>query len=149
MRRVGPRAKRRITWVAGAVVAAAVVGAAFHFAVSDRSSGSPKPDARRWNQSVGVSYGDSAAPVQTKVGSPTSKQGACWIYDAKDHTVHGAFLGDLADRLRYCFGEGPAGGRAVTAIEVYVIRHYDPMRKKWYPGGWNHAVVVMAAPSTS
>ncbi len=100
------------------------------------------------DQSVGIAYGDSSEQVMAKVGSPTQKQGACWIYNAKAHTVHGAYLGEFADGVRYCFGDGPAGDKAVTAIQVHVIPH-TKLDGKWYPGGWNHAVTVLATPPAS
>jgi hypothetical protein len=96
------------------------------------------------DQSAGVSYGDSTAMVHTKVGSPTTVQRACWVYEAKAHTVNGTYLGEFADAVMYCFGAGPAGGRAVTAIEVHVTPH-TKLDGKWYPGGWNHAVYVLSA----
>jgi len=131
-------------------VAAALIGAALHFVGSNGSSGSGNSDepAQTENQSVGVSYGDSAAKVRAKVGTPTRNQGVCWINDAKAHTVDGAYLGEFADAVRYCFGEGPAGGKAITAIEVHLIPH-TLLNKKWYPGGWNHATVVSPAPPPS
>lgn len=128
----------------------AVIGAGFHFLSSNSSSTASESAAsaaqgQPENQSVGVSYGDSSAQVLAKVGSPMKKQAACWIYSTKAHTVHGAYLGKFADGLRYCFGDGPAGGKAVSAIEVHIIPHTQ-LNGKWYPGGWNHAVVVLVAP---
>jgi hypothetical protein len=130
------------------VVVVAVIGAGFHLLGSDSSSTASDTAAAQShpeNQSVGVSYGDSPAQVLAKVGSPTKKQAACWIYSAKAHTVRGAYLGKFTDALRYCFGDGPAGGKAVSAIEVHIVPHTQ-LDGKWYPGGWNHAVVVLAAP---
>lgn len=133
------RAKRRLTWVAAAG-GIAVIGAAFHFLDSDGASGPRGSDAasaqrRALDQSVGVSYGDSSRQVLARVGSPTGKQGTCWIYRATANTVHGAYLGKFEDGVRYCFGDGPAGGRAVTAIEVHVVPH-TKLDGTWYPGGW-------------
>lgn len=150
---MGPRAKRRLAPVGVAAAAVAVIGAAFEFLDSDGSSGVRTSDAapaqgESMNQSVGVSYGDSSAQVLEQVGSPTKKQGTCWIYSASANTAHGAYLGKFADGVRYCFGDGPAGGKAVTAIEVHITPH-TKLDGKWYPGGWNHAVVVMPPPPPS
>ncbi len=145
---MGARARRRRIWTTGAVAAVAVGGGAFHFVGSHGSSGSRTPSAPAENQSVGVSYGDSSPRVLARVGAPTKRKSGCWIYDAKAHTVNGAYLGEFADGVRYCFGEGPAGGTAVTAIEVHLIPH-TLLNGKWYPGGWNHATVLSAAPPPS
>ena len=141
---VGPRATRRLGWVLGTGIAVAAAIAAPHFFGSDSSTGSrdsaestpPRQDFGARNG--GVAYGDAPKQVLAKVGSPTKKRGACWIYSANRSNGH-YIIGKFVDRLRYCFGDGPAGGKAVTAIDVHIIPHTLPT-KKWYPGGWNHAM---------
>ena len=126
-----------------------MIGAAFHFLGSDDASrartAGASPSQRPENQSVGVAYGDPSSKVLSTVGSPTKKQGACWIYKAKSHSVSGSYIGKFSDSLRYCFGEGPAGGEAVTAIEVHIVPH-TMLDGKWYPGGWNQATTYTPAP---
>ena len=152
MSAMGHRARRRLTWVSVAVVAGAVMGAALRFIASNSSPGTtsraPGSQSQTIDQSVGVAYGDSAGQVLAKVGSPTMKQRTCWIYNANAHVVRGAYLGQFADGVRYCFGDGPAGGKAVSVIDVHVTPH-TKLDGKWYPGGWNHAVTIMASPPAS
>lgn len=144
---MGPRTKRRLAWLAATVVALAVVVGAFqHFSVS-RGSGNSGGSATHRRLEVGaqsgrIAYGATPRQVLTTLGAPTKKQGACWSYSAKAHTINGEYLGDVVDGLRYCFSDGPTGGKVVANIYEHIIAHRLPT-KKWYPGGWNPAMTLM------
>jgi hypothetical protein len=130
--------------VVGTGAGLAVAVAVLHFLGPDSSSGSRNSgDAASAGQDFGaqnggVAYGDDPKHVLAKVGPPTKKQGACWIYSPSGSNSQ-YVIGKFVDGVRYCFGDGPAGGKAVTAIDVHIIPHTLPT-KKWYPGGWNHAM---------
>jgi hypothetical protein len=135
------------TRVIGIVVALVVFGGViYHARNASHTSPSAAASSHRQlevgEQNGGVAYGDSAAQVMTKVGSPATKHGSCWSYSARAHTVNGEYLGPFVDGLRYCFGDGPAGGSVVTAIYEHIVAHTLPSGK-WYPGGWNYAMTLM------
>ena len=94
-------------------------------------------------QNGGIAYGDTRNLVRAKLGAPSDKQRGCWTYHAATHSFHGEYLGQFVDGLRYCFGDGPAGGTVVTAIYEHIVPHRLPTNK-WYPGGWNHAMYLMS-----
>ena len=135
------------SWLIGIVVALAVVGGViYHGRGSGHASSAAGVKQRRLDvgkQNGGIAYGDDAKQVMAKVGSPKTKQGACWSYQTKSNIVNGEYLGQFVDGLRYCFGDGPVGGKVVTAIYEHIVAHTLPSGK-WYPGGWNHAMVLMS-----
>jgi hypothetical protein len=93
-------------------------------------------------QSGRIAYGATPKQVLTALGPPTTKHAGCWTYPAENHTINGEYLGDVVDALRYCFGDGPAGGQVVTTIHEHLIPHRLP-NKKWYPGGWGGVMTLM------
>jgi hypothetical protein len=98
-----------------------------------------------------VAYGDTAEQVLAKLGAPTKKQSACWIYDAPGHTLNGEFLGKVIDGAKFCFADGPAGGMAISTIYEHLI----PSAAATVPpgqrpaGGWIHAFNINGSPTTS
>ena len=125
-----------------------VVIAAVQHSFGTSKAGSPgrsaSPNETFKEQSGGISYGATPKRVLATLGTPTTKQPSCWSYKANAHTVGRDYLGKFVDGLRYCFGDGPAGGKAVVGIYVHVIAHPTPADKN-YPGGWEHAVAVIGS----
>jgi hypothetical protein len=133
-------------WLLGIVALAVVGGVIYHARDSNHATSSAGAQQRQLDvgeQNGGIAYGDGAKQVMAKIGSPTTKQRACWSYQAKSHTVNGEYLGQFVDGLRYCFGDGPVGGKVVTAIYEHIVAHALPSGT-WYRGGWNHAMILMS-----
>jgi hypothetical protein len=134
----------------GAVVVAVVVGGVLHHVFDSTSpSGArhltPQRQSQDGEQNGGVAYGDTHETVATKLGPPTQKGAACWIYNARRHIVNGMYLGETVDALRYCFADGPAGGTVVSTIYEHLIPSAVARlpKNKRPPGGWMHALVFM------
>lgn len=139
---------RRLIWLIGTVVALAAIGGfLFHVFDPTRTSGSTlqhrtasqrEPDLGE--QNGGIAYGDTATQVVAKLGSPSRKEAACWIYNAEAHTVNGQYLAKVIDKVKYCFGQGPVGGKVVSTIYEHLI----PSAIATLPegerpnGGWIH-----------
>ena len=144
------RAKRRVFWLAWVVAAAAVFMGVVHH-VSD-STGSARPTTTTpagqesgGEQNAGIAYGDSESTVLAKLGRPTTKQAACWVYDTHGRAVNGMDLGASIDGIKFCFGDGPVGGKVVANIyEHFTARAVATLpRDKRPAGGWIHALIFM------
>jgi hypothetical protein len=144
-----PRTKRRVVWLAGVVAGAAVLGGALHHVLHSSSSAAATTTTQRQEdggeQNAGIAYGDTQDMVSAKLGAPTQKKAACWIYDAHNHTVNDMNLGGSIDAVKYCFADGPVGGKAVAAIyERFTPSALARMPKdKRPPGGWVPAITFM------
>jgi hypothetical protein len=137
---MGARAKRRLAWLVGSAGALVVAGAAaYHFTGAGGSSSDGPPTSSRSHQplgmeSAGIAYGDTPKKVLRALGAPTEKHRACWVYSAPGSRLHGLFVGQGVDAMKYCFAAGPAGGEAVSAI--YGHRAAFTFRNKKYPARW-------------
>jgi|tagenome__1003787_1003787.scaffolds.fasta_scaffold19186866_1 hypothetical protein len=147
---MGARAKRRLTWLIG--IGAALVlagGAVHHFTRSHASPVDRSATGQRESigeQSGGIAFGASEQQVLKKLGDPKRRQAACWVYSAADHTVNGRYLGRFVDGMKYCFGDGPAGGTVVTNIYEHITAHIG-FQKKHIAAQWSPAIVL--APRTA
>lgn len=96
-----------------------------------------------------MAYGDTAKQVLAKLGAPTRKQSACWIYDAHSHTLNGMYLGKVIDAAKFCFADGPAGGTVVSTIYEHLIPSAAgtlPLDKQ-PAGGWIHPFTIASRAS--
>jgi hypothetical protein len=146
VRGVKPRVRRRLAWLLGTIVALAVAGGALYHVLgptgsTDTRKSPPRRQTEVGEQNGGIAYGDTAKQVLTKLGSPTQKQAACWIYDAHLHTINGMYLGKVIDAMKFCFAEGPLGGNVVSTIYEHFIPSVTASlpKDKRPPGGWIHA----------
>jgi len=80
-----------------------------------------------------------------KLGTPTTKQAPCWVYDTNGHAINRMDLGATIDGIKYCFGDGPVGGKVVANIyEHLTASALATMPKdKRPPGGWMPALILM------
>lgn len=143
-RPIGPRARRRLAWLAGTAAALVVAGGGGYRLFDSGSSGTsttPEPTQAAGEQSAGIAFGAKPKQVLRTLGPPTQRQSTCWVYLARAHRVDGAYLGKLVDGLKYCFGAGPLGDQVVATIYEHVIPHTLP-NKKWFPGGWEPAIAT-------
>jgi hypothetical protein len=140
---LGPRARRRLAWLAGTAAAVVVVGGGAIRLFDSAGSGSlaPEPAQAVGEQDAGVAFGAKPGQVLQKLGAPSNKHSDCWVYTARAHRVGGAYLGKLVDGLKYCFGPGPPEGKVVTNVYEHVVAHTLPS-KKWFPGGWEPAIAI-------
>jgi hypothetical protein len=99
-------------------------------------------------EDLGIPFGASAALVRRRLGQPNTKKSGCWIYKVKNgaQTIGDGF-GQWVDEVKYCFGEGAAGGRAVSNIYSHMVAHR--IGKKRYPAGWSGLVTIAIPPKTS
>jgi hypothetical protein len=145
-RRVGPRARRRLAWLVGAVAVVVVLGV-----VLGRVTGSGRPSAPRRQrigaQSLGIPFGTSARQLLQKLGSPGNKQAGCWVYRAdKDNVIDGIYAGEWVDAVKYCFAAGPAGTPVVMRINEHLVAH--TIKKRKFPAGWDGLVILNPVPSS-
>jgi hypothetical protein len=143
---MGPRARRRLGWLVGAAAALVVAGGViYHVTDSGGSTAATGSSSGRrleiGTQSAGIAFGASRQDVLRKLGPPSTKQAACLVYRATNHAVHGEYLGELVDGLKYCFADGPAGGKAVAGIYEHVLAH--TFHHKHIPAGWSPAITLM------
>ena len=142
-RTLGPRAKRRLAWLAGIAATIAVVGGGAIRLFDSAGSGNlaMKPIQGAGEQDAGIAFGAKPGQVLAKLGPPTKKQSACWVYTARAHRVGGAYLGTFVDGLKYCFGAGPLGDKVVANVYEHIVPHTLPS-KKWFPGGWEPVIAI-------
>jgi hypothetical protein len=84
-----------------------------------------------------------------QLGAPTAKSGHCWLYQGEVGRIRGRLSGSYVDAMKFCFGEGPAGGRAVTKILSHDVAHTIVARdgtKKHFPAQWGGAITIMRVP---
>lgn len=140
---MGPRARRRLAWLAGVAIGLAVLaGVVRHFTHSSRplvtknekvSLGTP--------ENLGVPFGTSAAQLVRRLGQPSEKKSGCWIYDVKNGAEEiGDGFGQWIDKVKYCFAEGATGGQAVAHVSSHMVAH--KVGKKHYAAGWSYIVIV-------
>lgn len=134
---LGPRARGRVVLLAAVGIVVTVGGVVY--GVTNSGSHSPKQgngDRPLGEDNLGVAYGASAAQVLRRLGRPSEKRGACWIYDAPDGKVNGlaTLEGAGVEGMKYCFAEGATGGEVVSNIEWhYKASTYRNVR---YPAHW-------------
>src|SRR5581483_7197825 len=132
---LGPRARRRVAFLAAVAVAVVVAGVIHHVTNAGGHSskaqlGDAQPgtnnlgDAPLGEDNLGIAYGDRREQVLRRLGQPNKKRGACWIYNAPDGKVNGiaTLQGAGVDGMRFCFAEDATGGQAVEQVEW----HYKP-----------------------
>lgn len=111
------------------------------------SSGGSKvlPDDQVGEFNAGIPYGASPQEVLQKLGSPTKKQAACWLYRADGNRIHGVYAGPRVDAMKFCFSD-----RVVSFIyshDVAFIWH-----KRRIPAQWVHPIDIepgVAPPSAA
>jgi hypothetical protein len=118
---LGPRARRRAALLAAVTVL--VVGGGVAYDVTHGGSHASKQqqygDLPLGEDNLGVAYGARPAQVLRRLGRPSEKRGACWIYDAPDGKVNGVatLQGAGVDAMKFCFAEDAVGAQAVAHIE--------------------------------
>ena len=129
-------------WILGAVVAVAIAGGVINH-LTTSSSPAPKNATERLGapEDLGIPIRASAAEVVRRLGEPSKKQSGCWIYAVKDgaKTIGDGF-GQWIDKVKYCFAEGPTGGKAVAHMSSHMMAH--TVGKKHFPAGWSYIVIV-------
>lgn len=120
-----------------------------------RALGSQRPRYGEFN--LGIAYGTAPKQVLRELGSPSRKQGNCWVYRGRVGSIRGRYSGSFfVDAKRFCFSEGPAGGRAVTQVFDHYAKHTivkrDPVThkitsKKTYPAEWGFPLRIEEVPS--
>lgn len=155
----GPRAKRRLGWVAvtaaGLLVAAGLIydltGAGNS---STGASGHPKPSTRQQlgygELDLGVPYGSTSTQVQQHLGPPTTKHATCWIYAGKH--IPNSYRAVFIDATKFCFAAGGAGDKVVAEIfnhsPAHTIVKRDPIThaitsRQRFPATWLPAITLM------
>jgi hypothetical protein len=142
---MGPRARRRFAWLVATVAVLAVVGAMIHFFGSADNMSSKvaasEPQQASGEVSGGIPFGASSQQVVGTFGPPTRNGAGCSVYSANAHRINGEYLGKFVDGLKFCFSDGPAGGKVVSTIYNHLIAHPTPADKH-FAGGWEPAVAI-------
>ena len=130
----------------GTVAALAVVGGAMiHFFGSANTTSlkvaASEPQQASGEVSGGIPFGASSEQVVQTLGSPTRKHAGCWVYSVNTHRINGEYLGKFVDGVKFCFSDGPAGGKAVSTIYNHLIAHPTPADKH-FAGGWEPALAI-------
>jgi hypothetical protein len=102
---VGPRARRRLAWLAGLVIALVVAAAAIAlFARSSGNSHAPSTTASR-QRSEGVTdhivFGMTKRQVLRLAGKPRTASGRCWRYSEHQQVAVGSI-----NAAKICFLSG-------------------------------------------
>jgi hypothetical protein len=158
--------QRRSTWAAGIAGGLVVlaVGGVIHYATASGSS-SPQqqrqtlvpPHHRRGYGELllGVPYGTARKQVLRQLGPPTKQQASCWIYRGRVGRIRGRYSDSDVDAMKFCFSEGPAGGKAVTQIFSHYAAHTivrtDPVThavtKTSYAAQWGLPLAIEPVPA--
>lgn len=85
---------------------------------------------------MGIAYGFTLAQVLHRIGAPTRRQAACWIYSGKK--MRGPRVEEYVDAMKFCFGVGSGGSKAVTSILAHMFAYTIVFqhRKLKIPAGW-------------
>jgi hypothetical protein len=129
------RTKATFAWLVG-MIGAVLVGAGLMHYVSGIGSSpthqppvsaSRNPSAERpiplGQINLGIAYGTTQEQMLRQLGSPTTKRANCWLYRGQIGTIRGRYSGPYVDALKFCFSDGPAGGKAVTQILSHRSAH--------------------------
>lgn len=101
-----------------------------------------------------IAYGSTPQQVVRQLGSPTKKEANCWLYRGHIGEIRGRYS-PYNDAIKFCFSEGPAGGKAVMQIfghyPTYTVVKKDPLThiivsKKTFPAHWGHPLWLMKVP---
>jgi hypothetical protein len=168
-----PHAARRLVWLAAILGGFVVAGVVIYVATRSGNSSaqhqqtsragaasSVKKQARNhygtWN--LGIAYGWTPKQVLRQIGAPVKKQANCWLYRGQVRggigNIRGRFSGLYVDAIKFCFGEGPAGGEAMTQIRSHYAAHTifkkdatgHVVSKRFYSAEWNGPVTLMKVP---
>jgi hypothetical protein len=91
---------------------------------------------------LGISYGDTPAQVQHRLGAASSKSGACWVYRATEGTVSGVYAGTYIDAVRFCFS-----AHVVTDVHDHMIAH--TIQKRRFAARWILPLTMVPAFETA
>lgn len=101
-----------------------------------------------------IAYGSTPQQVLRQLGSPTKREANCWLYRGRIGEIRRRYS-PYNDAMKFCFSEGPAGGRAVMQIfghyPTRTIVKKDPLThtiisKKTFPAHWGHPLWLMKVP---
>jgi hypothetical protein len=81
-----------------------------------------------------------------RLGQPDHKlPSGCWTYQVENGAkLIGDGFGQWVDAVKYCFGDGPAGGKDVILIESHMVAH--KVGKRLFPASWDHGGFTSAIP---
>ena len=76
------------------------------------------------------------------------------MYGGRVGRIRGRYSGPYVDAMKFCFSEGPAGGKAVTRIlshtPIHTIVTWDPVThtrsRKTFPAQWGGIVTLLKVP---
>jgi hypothetical protein len=154
----------RRVWLAGIAVGLLVVAGLIRYAAGTghsstkqsitRSSSAQQQRLRYGQFNLGIAYGSTRKQVLRQIGSPTAKQGDCWLYRGHVGRIRGRYSGPYVDAMRFCFSDGPAGGQAVTQIfshsPIHTIIKKDPVThsisKKTFQARWDIPIDIAPVP---
>jgi hypothetical protein len=160
---LGPNARSRLAWLAGIVGGLLVIAGLIHYvtgignsatqhqpraSVTGSGISSPQQQQRDYGaMDLGIPYGATPKQVLRQLGSPTTKQADCWLYRGPEK-LHGPYLSPYVDAMKFCFAEGPAGGKAVSDIYNHTVAHtikwHDEKRR--YPAQWSRPIALAKVP---
>jgi hypothetical protein len=148
--------ERRLIVLLAVAMAAVGGGGLHHFfdstsSKSSHTASSVQRDIEVGEQNGGIAYGDTPKQVSAKLGAPTTEQSACWIYSVPDHTLHHEYLGKVIDGVKYCFADGPVGGKVVSTVYEHLVPSAAASlpKDKRPAGGWIHAFNIASPGSES
>ncbi|HEX3805509.1 MAG TPA: hypothetical protein VHV52_01905 [Gaiellaceae bacterium] len=141
---LGPRARRRLTWLAALAGALLVVaGVIYHHAKSGGSAIRQQAAGHHVNlaleNNLGIPYGSTPRQVLGQLGSPTAKRGNCWVYQGQRGRIRGRVVNSAVDAFKFCFAPGPLGGNVVARI--FQHSPAQTIDHKKLPAGWFHITV--------
>lgn len=109
----------------------------------------------------GIAYGTTPKQLLRDLGSPKKKEGDCWLYRGNVHgeigTIRGHYSGPYVDAMKFCFADGPVGGKVVMTIVSHYAPHFilrrnsvtHALSKTFYSGLWAPPVTFMRVPGSS
>lgn len=140
---------QRILLVLLLVVASSGCGGHSTHAVRRTDAFSAYQSGRLGAMNLRIPYGTTAAQVLRQLGRPASTRNGCWLYRGRIGSIRGRFSGPYVDAVRFCFGEGPLGGKVVTQVLSHTPRHTivrpDGSRRT-YPAGWGPSITLIRPP---
>lgn len=115
-------------------------------------SGPQPPGYGQWN--LGIAYGTTPAQVLRQLGTPAATEASCWLYRGRVGRIRGRLSGLYVDAMKFCFGEGSGGGKAVTQIASHMVAHTIVSRnpvthrivKKSFPARWAPPIALAMVP---
>ena len=151
---LGPRARRRLAWLAAGVVGLVVVASLLYWLAA---AGNPSAHNQSIRQrlgygelNLGVAYGTTPRQLRRRLGAPAAIQANCWIYrGSKD--IPSSYRAIYIDAVKFCFSAGSAGNKAVAETfdhsPAHTIVKTDPVThtktRTRFQAQWFHAMTLM------